>query len=156
MAQQAEVATFWKAIQSSLDSLLKTLEGLDAEQLNWRPPAPETNSLYALATHTLGNAEELILGILAGQPVHRDRESEFRATGDSAAALAERWSALRGRMDAALAALPDGAPDRDDYQHPRRGQISGREALLIVARHAAEHTGQAELTRDLLRAGQVR
>ena len=152
MSQQAEVATFWTAIQSSLDGLLKSMEGLDAEQLNWRPPAPETNSLYALATHTLGNAEELILGILAGRPVQRDRESEFRATGDSAGAHAERWSSLRGRMEAALASLPDGALDRDDYQHPRRGQISGREALLIVARHAAEHTGQAELTRDLLLA----
>ena len=152
MSQQAEIATFWRAIQSSLDSMLKVLEGLDEEQLNWRPPAPNTNSLYALATHTLGNAEENILGILAGQPVQRDRDGEFVASGASAQALQERWSALRPRLEQALTSLPPGALDRDDYQHPRRGTISGHEALLIVARHAAEHTGQVELTRDLLLA----
>ncbi len=38
------------------------------------------------------------------------------------------------------------------HHHPRRGWSTGREILLIVARHAAEHLGQAELTRDLLLA----
>jgi hypothetical protein len=37
-------------------------------------------------------------------------------------------------------------------QHPRRGPLSGREILIVVARHAAEHLGQAELTRDLMKA----
>ncbi|MBN1310607.1 MAG: hypothetical protein JXB30_04240 [Anaerolineae bacterium] len=36
------------------------------------------------------------------------------------------------------------------HEHPRRGQMAGRAELIIVARHAAEHMGQAELTRDLL------
>jgi hypothetical protein len=27
--------------------------------------------------------------------------------------------------------------------------VTGREVLMILARHAAEHVGQAELTRDL-------
>jgi hypothetical protein len=40
------------------------------------------------------------------------------------------------------------------YRHPRRGAISGREILIVVARHAAEHLGQAELTRDLWKARQ--
>ncbi|CAN5843324.1 hypothetical protein BH10CHL1_BH10CHL1_01810 [soil metagenome] len=39
--------------------------------------------------------------------------------------------------------------------HPRRGQITGREILLVVACHAAEHRGQAELTRDLLFAARA-
>jgi hypothetical protein len=29
------------------------------------------------------------------------------------------------------------------------GVLTGREVLLVVARHAAEHLGQVELTRDL-------
>jgi hypothetical protein len=33
--------------------------------------------------------------------------------------------------------------------HPRRGTITAREVLLVAARHAAEHYGQALLTRDL-------
>ena len=34
--------------------------------------------------------------------------------------------------------------------HPRRGLLTGREILIVVARHAAEHLAHAELTRDLL------
>ncbi|MDP9352215.1 MAG: DUF664 domain-containing protein [Chloroflexota bacterium] len=40
----------------------------------------------------------------------------------------------------------------EEIEHPRRGRITGREVLLVVARHCAEHLGQAELTRDLLEA----
>jgi hypothetical protein len=37
------------------------------------------------------------------------------------------------------------------YTHPRRGDMTGREILIKTVRHAAEHLGHAELTRDLLR-----
>jgi hypothetical protein len=36
--------------------------------------------------------------------------------------------------------------------HPRRGRLSGFEVLVIALRHAAEHMGQAELTRELVLA----
>ena len=39
-----------------------------------------------------------------------------------------------------------------ERDHPRYGTISGRELLVLVATHAAEHYGQAQLTRDLLKA----
>ena len=37
-------------------------------------------------------------------------------------------------------------------QHPRRGIITGRDVLIVVARHAAEHWGEAQLTRSLMNA----
>jgi hypothetical protein len=37
-------------------------------------------------------------------------------------------------------------------QHPRRGTITGRDVLIVVARHAAEHWGEAQLTRSLMKA----
>lgn len=149
----AESALFWGYISRSLDRLVACLDGLDVDGLNWRPAAPEANSLYVLATHTLGNAAENLLEMLGNQPVGRDREAEFGvvAGADAAAMIAERWQSLRARIEAVLEGLPPDALDRE-YTHPRRGTITGREVLLIVARHAAEHLGQAELTRDLLRA----
>ena len=36
-------------------------------------------------------------------------------------------------------------------KHHWRGEISGREVLIVVARHTAEHLGHAELTRDMAR-----
>lgn len=146
----SEPLLFWRFIASSLDRLVACLDGLSAEDLNWRPPAPGANSLAALAIHTLGNAEENILETLYGQMVGRDREGEFQAQIVSAEVVTARWQALRGRLEQALANLPAGALDVA-YQHPRRGDVTGRAILIVVARHAAEHLGQAELTRDLLR-----
>ena len=152
--RSGEVATFWRYIRSSLDRLVRLTEGLNPAELNWRPPAPQTNSLYVLTTHTLGNAEENLLGALCGEPGQRDRDAEFRASGTTPEAIRERWRLLDARLDTALAALDPAALDAS-CQHPRRGALTGREVLIIVARHAAEHLGQAELTRDLMRAAGV-
>ncbi|MDP9375735.1 MAG: DinB family protein [Chloroflexota bacterium] len=151
--RSCEVATFWRYIASSLDRLVGLVDGLDEEGLNWRPPAPGANSLNVLAAHTLGNAEENLLEILGGRRVGRDREAEFGATADAraSASLRERWQGLRVRIEAAVAVLPPAELDRE-REHPRRGTLTGRDVLIVVARHAAEHLGQAELTRDLLLA----
>jgi len=149
-----EALIFWRYIASSLDRLVGCLADRSETQLNWRPAAPDTNSLYALAMHTLGNVGENLLQTLLGQPVGRDRDGEFAVRGDSAQAIAARWSAARAEIGSRLANLPAGALDAP-YDHPRRGSLTGREILIVVARHSAEHLGQAELTRDLLRAAQV-
>jgi len=62
----------------------------------------------------------------------------------------DHWRELRARRETALAALPAGELDRERPQ-PRRGPLTGREVLLVVARHAAEHWGEAQLTRSLMR-----
>ena len=145
----AEVAIFWRYIASSIARLVELAATLDAGGLTWRAPAPETNSIYALTIHTMGNAEENILETLCGRPVGRRREAEFAQEG--AAEVRARWRELRPQLATALAALPLGTLERA-CPHPRRGTIGGREVLIVVARHAAEHLGQAELTRDLWRA----
>ncbi len=49
-----QVASFWRFIARSLTRLVATLDDLDETTLNWRPPAPQANSLYALTIHTFG------------------------------------------------------------------------------------------------------
>jgi hypothetical protein len=141
---------FWRYISSSVDQLLQTLEGLDPEEINWAPH-PQANSLYVLATHTMGTLAENLLEVLCGLPVNRQREAEFAAQGDSAGALFAQWQNLRGHVQTQLEAV-DVATLGQPRQHPRRGQISGRDVLIVVARHCAEHMGQAFLTRDLILA----
>jgi uncharacterized damage-inducible protein DinB len=145
-----EPSAFAGFICRSIDRILACIDGLDEDAVHWRPPAEGANSLGALAAHTLANAEENLLGTLCGRPVSRDHEREFSGT-ESAAELRERWQRQRGQIEAALAVLPPPELDRE-RTHPRRGPLTGREVLIVVARHAAEHQGQAELTRDLLRA----
>jgi uncharacterized damage-inducible protein DinB len=149
----AEVAIFWRYTARSLDRLVALIAGLDEVELGWRPPAEGANSLRVLAVHTLGNTEENLVGLLGEEDVARDRTAEFTAGGGDGAELERRWRSLRARVERALGAL-DAESLARRYAHPRRGTVSGREVLLIVARHAAEHLGQAELTRDLLRRAQ--
>jgi uncharacterized damage-inducible protein DinB len=150
-----EVASFWRSINGTLTRLVATLDGLSEREINWRPPAPEANSLYVLAIHTMGNVEENVLETLCGQPVNRQRDQEFSGGGTSVEAVQQRWQALQRRIEDTLAPLPSSELDRL-YKHPGREQESGRDVLMLVARHAGEHVGQAELTRDLLRASQQR
>lgn len=83
-------------------------------------------------------------------PVGRERDAEFAQDG-TAAGVRARWRELRPRLVAALSHVAPGELARD-RPHPRRGALDGRAVLIVVARHAAEHLGQAELTRDLWRA----
>jgi len=91
------------------------------------------------------------MGTLCGESVTRDREQEFSAAGRSPRFVQEHWQAMRARINAALEQMPNSELDRVQH-HPRRGPLTCSEVLLVVARHAAEHWGEAQLTRSLLRA----
>lgn len=145
-----EVALYMDRITRVVERFIAAGEGLSEEEINWKP-AEGANSIYVLATHTMGNVRENIVQLLGGEDVGRDRDSEFVATGRGVDGLREAWAALQVRIAAVLDALDAGALDRD-YARPRGGEtLPGRGILLQTAMHAAEHAGQAELTRDLVR-----
>jgi hypothetical protein len=151
MAALSEVEVFHRYITRSITHLLDCLDGLTSEQINWKPPAAETNSLYVLAVHTMANTEENVLGVVCGQPIDRNHEQEFGVEGPSVEPLRARFRQLSELMRQELARLPPDAME-SERPHPRRGFITAREVLLVAARHAAEHYGQALLTRDLVLA----
>lgn len=128
----SEIDSFQRFITGTIDRLVGSLEGLSTEELNWRPPAPDTNSLYAIASHVLGNAAENVLQTVCGQPVSRSRAAELGARGMSWEPLRDHWHDLRARMAAALDSLPPGDLDRE-HVHPRRGSLTGRERLGVGA-----------------------
>lgn len=136
---------------NTIESIVGVLDGLSAEELNWRPLGPATNRLYASATHALGNAEENLPGTLCGQPNDRNHATEFSSAAPVPDAVRARWAALRERAAKSLVNLTREDLDRA-RQHPRRGIITGRDVLIVVARHAAEHWGEAQLTRSLMKA----
>lgn len=149
-----EAATYWQYISGTLDRFMDVVSGCSVDELNWRPPAPETNSIYVLAVHTLANARQNILGKLCGQDVTRNRDEEFVQVATEENASIPWWPQLRADLEQGLAKVePERLEARID--DPDRGPVFGREFLLIVARHAAEHVGQVELTRDLARAAHV-
>jgi uncharacterized damage-inducible protein DinB len=114
---------------------------------------PESNTAFALATHLIGSAEYWVLELAGERDVHRDRLSEFRASGTGAELVTryERWLAAMQKL---LRTLPDERMDqpvnvRASY-HPPLEPMTLRDALLHAVEHCALHQGHLELTRQLL------
>ncbi len=154
-----ELALYAAELRRLLDGLIESIAGLDQAQLNWRPPTPDSNSCYVIATHVLGNLEAWVLGIACGQPIERDRPAEFAAAGPNTRPLANRACELAGEFERALGELRVEALD-EQRQPPKTlwgvgtpEPRSTREALMETIEHAAVHIGQIQITRDLARAG---
>ena len=158
----AELEIYITELQRLLDRVGRALDGLGEADLNWRPPAPDSNSLYVIATHVLGNAEAWVLGIVCGQPVQRDRDAEFRARGAVTGALTGRARGLSDEFARALRALPAGALEEKRRPAPPllgigpADELTVREALMRVLVHGLMHVGHMQVTRDLAIAARER
>ena len=150
MTHARETDVYWLKISNTVDEIVACLEGVGSDDLDWSP-LDDANSLYVLATHTMGNVRHNLLNGLCGLAISRDRDAEFIVTGGSAADIVAHWNELKSQISDSVEGLPRGEMDRE-RDHPRYGTISGHELLVLVSTHAAEHYGQAQLTRDLLKA----
>jgi len=155
----AETESLGRQIRSILERVSACLEGLSEAQLNWKPAIDGGNSVYVIATHTLGNARAFVLGISCGQPLERDRPAEFRASGRDAAELMAQGRRLSDDIEAALAGLSASelgrrlVPQQSLWGEGQAQEISVREAILHVVEHASIHLGQLQITRDLALRG---
>ena len=95
MAKLPEVEAAFAMIETNITAVLDALDGLSAEQLNWVPPAKDGNSVMVIATHVVGASQGHILQTLCGQTIDRNRDEEFRASGDTVEPLRERWASTR-------------------------------------------------------------
>jgi uncharacterized protein DUF664 len=145
----SEIDVFRKRFAHEFQRLLRTLQGLDEEAVNWRPSAPGANSIVVLVTHALASAEDHVVRRAAGKPVVRSRDAEFAAKG-TASNLSARADEVKGRIDNALAELEGRlGEERESSLENWPGMWTVRDVLLHSIAHTAEHVGHAELTRDL-------
>jgi HAD superfamily hydrolase (TIGR01509 family) len=140
-------------VDDALDGMVRIVCELGDDLANRRPDLPGANSPFAILTHCLGVMEYWGGEIVAGRHIVRDRPAEFRATG-RVAALTDDTQRARRRLRADLAALdpfapPRGDPHVDDATLPLARTQGG--ALLHIYEELAQHRGQLEITRDLLR-----
>lgn len=151
--QSIEVETLWRYIERAVERLVALAESLDEETLNWRAPAPDTNSVAVLTHHTLENVEDNAIYRVGGaeRDGDRDRAVEFTRREATGEAIRARWEATRERSRSLLEALDEAALARD-YEHPTRGRETGFEVLVVLLGHAVEHLAHSELTRDLAAA----
>ncbi|TAJ21631.1 MAG: DinB family protein [Dehalococcoidia bacterium] len=145
-------AQTWPYVMRSIDRLVAVaFDELDAAGRAWRPAAEGANNVLTIVNHMISNAEDNLLGTIAGLPVQYDRQADFETPSTDPAGVKARWARVNATFEAALPGLDD-ARMLETVQHPRRGPVSRLDTLVVVARHAAEHLAHAELTRDLYRA----
>ncbi|HEY3682180.1 MAG TPA: hypothetical protein VGL93_04035 [Streptosporangiaceae bacterium] len=111
-------------VDVALGGMTGIVAGLGDELANRRPEVPGVNAPYAILTHCIGVMEYWGGQVIAVRAITRDRDAEFVARGE-----------VRAR----------------DAETPMARTQGG--AALHIYEELAQHHGQMELTRDLLRAG---
>lgn len=148
-APKPALAEMRDRLLEEVERVLSAAEGLDATQLSWTPNTKGANNLLVLAAHTVGAAERHVVRSVGGGEVTRTRDEEFVVRGDLAP-IRERWDTVRRKIVETIDNMPAG---RLDDEVPKPSRIRTIHGLLVHAvAHAAEHAGQAELTRDLIKA----
>lgn len=140
------------------EAMRLAIVGASAEVLNTKPSGPDTNSITVLAAHSMHSTRSW-LSVATGAPLPaRNRDDEFVATMPDDAALL----ALFDAMVADCQKLFEGS-DVIDWSAPAKtharpqpyeeGEVPAAWALLHALEHLGEHTGQIQLTRQLLDPG---
>jgi hypothetical protein len=139
-------------VDGALDGMTTILEDLGDELANLRPDLTGANSPYAIVTHCLGVVDYWAGHLVAGRPVERDRPAEFTASGP-VKELIDRVDAAKRQLRDDLATAQPHGPLR--VQPPPewlfKPDLTQGAALLHVYEELAQHHGQLEITRDVIR-----
>jgi hypothetical protein len=137
-------ASYLDRLQNQHAELEKAITGLRPEALDW-VPREGVNSLTALTIHALGSERWLIVELIGGTSVNRDREAEFHARGLDSETLiarsAENLAAIHATLETlTLADLARAARWRDR-------DVTADWVLFHCLGHFAGHVGEAQALR---------
>ena len=139
-------------VDEALDGMIAIVTELGDELANRKPNLPGANTPYTILTHCLGVMEYWAGHLVAGRRIERDRDGEFRATGD-VADLVDRARVARRQLASDIEELepfvpPRGEPRPDVVDLPIARTQGG--ALIHIYEELAQHRGQMEGCRDVL------
>ena len=135
----------------ALDAQIEILRDLGDRLVNSRPELPGANTPYVIVHHCLAVMEYWGGHVVAGRESHRDRPGEFTASG-SVFELIERAQRARTQLRDDLATMDASAPPRAMPGWDLAPEEATQGAVMLhVYEELAQHLGQLELTRDILR-----
>jgi uncharacterized damage-inducible protein DinB len=144
---QAFFRDFINILQECHNEIIKALNGLPAEALDWIP-GPDMNSLSVIVTHLTGAERYWIGDVAAQEPIGRDRDAEFKVYGQDTVFLKKR---LDDNLEYARNVLSKFT--LEDLNATRKAgggeTVTVAWALLHALEHSTLHQGQIELTRQL-------
>ncbi len=155
MSAYAQAIEFY--LSRLCDQAIEALEGIpDADMASWRPGQAhgEVSTMYGLATHIAGAGEFWILQAAGGRDVHRERLSEFAATG-SIAALKNRYDRWLADVQEIIGGLSDEElamvyrRDADPSQGVSAVERTVAECIVHSVEHTAMHVGHLQIQRQL-------
>lgn len=145
-------------VERAVDGMATIVAELGDDLANTRPALAGANSPYVILVHCLGVMDYWAGHVVAGRDVTRDRNGEFRQSG-AIEGLMDRVEEAKAQFRKDLLVVQPDAPVRYDpprsFHGPDRSLTQG-EALQHVFEELAQHHGQMEITRDVLRAGLTR
>ena len=124
------------------------IAGLPVEALDWAP-GPDMNSLCVLIVHTAGAEGYWIGDTVAGISTNRNRAAEFQAKGWDEASLKQRLAESRKFARDVLGKLTLEDLSNDCYSPMHDKMYSAAWALLHALEHTGQHSGHAQITRQL-------
>ena len=134
------------------------IEGASAEGLNRRPGGEDTNSITVLAVHSMHSTRSWFCVAVGAALPARNRDDEFVATMPDDAALLSFFDSMvlecRALLDGET--VMDWAAPAKTHARPEpyaEGEVPRAWALLHALEHLGEHTGQIQLTRQLVEPG---
>ena len=134
-------------LQELHNDIQNALENLPPAALDWSP-GNGMNSISAMVVHTVGAQQYLAGKIIAGEPLTRNREAEFKACDLDVAELKKRLADgfVYVHNVAEKLSLPDLEAPRM-FRHQREVTVGW--VLGHLLKHTATHLGQIQLTRQL-------
>ena len=143
-------------IELAFDRMLATARAL-GERVTERPDLPGSNSVSGLIAHGIGVTEWWLGHEALGYPTSRNRDAEFESRL-GVSELEPAVDRLRERLPAMLAAidLTDGAATARPEGVEPAWTWTPTGMFLHVIEELFQHAGHADITADLLRAGEER
>jgi uncharacterized damage-inducible protein DinB len=123
--------------------ILKSLEDLPAEALDWKPGL-ETNSLTVLIVHLSGAERYWIGDVVKGDSSQRDRNAEFEARGLDREVLKQRIKELDVYEKAIFEEMGLGELEEERVSARDGRKYSVAWALSHALEHTALHVGHIQ------------
>jgi uncharacterized damage-inducible protein DinB len=145
----AEAQALMEQFERIHTEIFQWSEGLTDDQINWKPPVKDTNSIGNLMSHILGAEMFSVVNRVGGQPVNRDRSAEFsnRVTRDG---LVQRRAEVERRVRETFDQLT--ATDLQRVVTTQNGEAPVGKFLLNLVSHLSGHMGQVIMTRKVINA----
>ena len=148
--------TYLQFCDAALVAMRDIVGDMGDDLANRRPDLPGANSPFAILTHCLGVTVRWASTVNLGVVVPRDRDAEFTATGPVAGLAADTDRVRESLRDwvarADADAEPKNPPPAPKHHAPDFFLTTQGGILFHVYEELAQHRGQMELTRDVLRA----